>query len=383
MGGTLFAYLDGYVAPVTFNIAAAVSILAAAILGGARSVYGIFIGVGLMVVGPMQTTAFGEYAFIFYGVFLVAAGVLLRQGIAGLALSAVHKMRNRRGGTGAKTRAVPDERREIPPMAGGRLEVSGISKSFGGVRALSDVTFSVRPGEVVALIGPNGSGKTTLLNVICGYYKPDQGSVEVGDVALTGLSPHKIARAGVARTFQTPSIPHLTVRDAIAASRSHVSKASMIETMLRLGRYRRAKKSDDEAVNRLLAVVGLTHVAGVLAPSLPLGTRRLLELARSLAGEPRVLLLDEVASGLDDDEVRGLSSVIQRVRDSGGSVLLVEHNFALVRSLADRVVVLARGEIVVVDTPEAVARHPEVLQQYLGQPIPQDDPHTATENVHG
>lgn len=267
-------------------------------------------------------------------------------------------------------------------MDGARLDVTGISMAFGGVHALRDVDFSVQPGEVVALIGPNGSGKTTLLNVICGYYRPDGGTVQVGGVPVTGLRPYRIARTGLARTFQTPSIPQTTVRDAIASSRSTVPRVSMIETMLRLGRYRRARRGDDETVARLLALTCLGPVADEQAPSLPLGTRRVLELARSLAGEPRVLLLDEVASGLDEGEIRGLSAVVQRIRDSGGSVLLVEHNFALVRSLADRVVVLSRGEVVVVDTPDAVAHHPEVLQQYLGGPAAAA-PRAEGENVRG
>jgi branched-chain amino acid transport system permease protein len=270
----------------------------------------------------------------------------------------------------------------LPPIDGQRLSVSGISKSFGGVHALKDVTFAVEPGEVVALIGPNGSGKTTLLNVVCGYYKPDSGSVVVGSTDVTGRRPHRVARAGVARTFQTPSIPSLSVRQAIAVARAHFSKVSIVETMLRLPRYGKATRADHEAVDSLLDAVGLRHAAEVDAPSLPLGTRRMLELARSLASAPTVLLLDEVASGLDDDEIHGLSAVIRAIRDSGGSVLLVEHNFALVRSLADRVVVLSRGEVVVVDTPDEVAQHPEVLEHYLGMPVRHGEP-TEMEGIHG
>ncbi len=376
--GSLFAYLDGYVAPESFGVTVAISILAASILGGARSVYGVFVGVALMVVGPMQTSAFGDYAYIFYGLFLVVAGVALRQGIAGLAEDV--RARLRRSTTVPATSGGAREA-ALPPIDGRRLSVREVSRSFGGVVALKEVTFTVEPGEVVALIGPNGSGKTTLLNVVCGYYRPDAGAVSIGGREVTGQAPHRIARRGVARTFQTPSVPALSVREAVAVARTRVAPVSMVETMLRAGRFRRVARADRRAVDELLAAVGLAHVTDTPARSLPLGTRRLLELARALAARPSVLLLDEVASGLDDDEIGALDTIIRRIRDSGGSVLLVEHNFALVRSLADRVVVLARGEVVLVDTPEAVARHPEVLEHYLGGPAATDAAYR--EDVHG
>lgn len=371
MAGTLFAFLDGYVAPESFGVAAAVSILAASILGGPRSVYGIFVGVALMVVGPMQTTVVGDYAFVVYGIFLVVAGVALRQGITGLAAPLLARVRRRPAGpTAPAARAVrPDGPVGLPALPGARLAVSGVTKSFGGVTALREVSLHVDPGEVVALIGPNGSGKTTLLNVICGYYRVDAGTVAVGERDVTGLPPYRIARAGVARTFQTPLVPHLSVYDAVAAARSWRSRLSVPEVMLRVGRFARAGRRDRALVDRLLRAVGLSAVADEPAPSLPLGTRRLLELARSLAGEPSVLLLDEVASGLGEDEVAELSEVVRSVRDSGGAVVLVEHNFALVTALADRVVVLSRGGVVVTGTPEEVAAHPDVRREYLGIPV--------------
>lgn len=372
MAGTLFAFLDGYVAPESFGVAAAVSILAASILGGPRSVYGIFVGVALMVVGPMQTTVVGEYAFIVYGIFLVVAGVALRQGITGLAVSLLARVRRQPAGMPVRVGRVADTPTgtvDLSALPGARLTVSGVTKTFGGVIALRDVSLHVDPGEVVALIGPNGSGKTTLLNVICGYYKVDTGGVSVGERDVTGLPPYRIARAGVARTFQTPLVPHLSVHEAVAAARSWRSPLSVPEAMLRIGRFGLVRRTDRAAVDRLLRAVGLAPVAREPAPSLPLGTRRLLELARSLAGEPAVLLLDEVASGLGEDEVAELSRVVRSVRDSGAAVVLVEHNFSLVTALADRVVVLSRGDVVVVGTPVEVAAHPEVRREYLGIPM--------------
>lgn len=375
LAGSLFAYLDGFIAPENFNVHYAIIILSAGILGGTRSIYGAFIGAAIMQLGPLQVGLFGDYAFIAYGLFLIIAGVLLQRGIAGLISDLMRRLRARRRrgrAVGAANAAFGDDAARtavtFDPMRGEELVVSNVSKHFGGVAALEDVSFTVQPGEIVALIGPNGSGKTTMLNVISGYYKADAGHITIGGRSITGAKPHAVARERIARTFQTPNVPELTVRRAVAAARTELDRVTLIETMLRLPRYRRAVREDQIVVDKLLAATGLAHVADEPAQSLPLGTRRLLELARSLAAEPAILLLDEVASGLDDDEIEELSRIVRAVRDAGGSVLLVEHNFALVRSLADRVAVLSRGRMVTIETPATVAQHPEVLEHYLGQP---------------
>ncbi|MCW2757377.1 MAG: branched-chain amino acid transporter substrate-binding protein [Nocardioidaceae bacterium] len=374
IGGTFFAYLDGFVAPNIFDTQLAIVILSASILGGSRSVFGAFAGAALLQLGPLRSTAFGDYAFIAYGAFLILAGVALRGGLVGLFRTIRGRLPSRRP-TVPTTAASRTGRRTItlPPMVGKPLTISGISKSFGGNAALSDVSFSVAPGEVVALIGPNGSGKTTLLNIISGYYRADAGAITVGEDDVTGRGTHRIARAGIARTFQTPLVPDLTVREAIATARLRINRVSVLETMLRLPRHHRAVRDNHRVGAEIIEALGLGDVADSPAQSLPLGTRRLLELARSLAGQPAILLLDEVASGLDDEEIEELSRIIRAVRENGGSILLVEHNFPLVQSLADRVVVLSRGTVVTVDDPMTVARHPEVLEHYLGQPRTGDE----------
>ena len=368
IAGSLFAYLDGFIAPENFSVAYAIIILAAGILGGTRSIYGAFVGAAIMQLGPLQVGAFGQYAFIAYGLFLIVAGVLLQRGIAGLLRTLADRIRARRAPVVVAKVDASDRPIELSPMHGERLVIQGVSKAFGGVSALNGVSFTVEPGEIVALIGPNGSGKTTLLNVISGYYKADAGAISIGGREVAGSRPHAIARARVARTFQTPNVADLSVRQTIASARTELDRVSLIETMLRLPRYRRAVKRDAEVVAELLDAVGLTPAADQPASSLPLGTRRLLELARSLSAQPALLLLDEVASGLDDDEIEELSRVVRAIRSAGGSILLVEHNFALVRSLADRVAVLSRGALITIESPESVAHHPEVLEHYLGQP---------------
>ncbi|CAN5274067.1 branched-chain amino acid ABC transporter ATP-binding protein/permease [soil metagenome] len=368
LAGTFFAYLDGFLAPDLFALSFSIAVLAASILGGKRSIYGVFIGAAIMQLGPMNTAIFGNYAFIAYGVLLVAVGVLLPGGIAGLVQQIRTRIRGRAGKRSTVRRS--SDTAVIPvlePLNGQKLEVSGVSKRFGGVQALTEVSFEANPGEVVALIGPNGSGKTTLLNVISGFYKIDVGEVRLGGAKLSGKSSHRIAQSGVMRTFQTPLVAELTVRDTVATARFSTDRASIVETMLRLPRYTRAVRRDRSEVDAVLAATGLSDVANEDATALPLGTRRILELARALAGNPSLVLLDEVASGLDEEEIQALSEVIRAIRAAGGTVLLVEHNFALVRDLADRVVVLSQGKLVTQGPPEEIATHPEVLQHYLGE----------------
>lgn len=370
IAGAFFAYLDGFIAPENFGMNFTIAILAAAILGGKRSVYGVFLGAAIMQLGPMRTSLFGDFAFIAYGALLIIVGVLLPGGIAGGIAELRTRIRRSRSKRATSRRSgTVGEKPVFAPLPGKRLSVSGVGKRFGGVSALTDVTFEARPGQVVALIGPNGSGKTTLLNVISCFYRADSGEVRLGDETISGRSPHRVADAGVMRTFQTPVVPEMTVRDAVATARYRSDRVSMVETMLRLPRYWAVVRRDREAVDAVLAACGLTDVASLPATSLPLGTRRVLELARALVVDPSLVLLDEVASGLDEEEVQALADVVRAVRDAGGTVLLVEHNFSLVRDLADHVVVLSQGRLVAEGDSESISRHPEVLHHYLGEPV--------------
>ena len=373
VAGAMFAYLDGFVSPDSFGLTLAITVLAGSILGGSRSIYGAFLGAALMQLGPNSSTALGNYALVFYGGFLILMAVVLPRGAAGLARAGWGRLRTRWGGGEpgtARTASGPPD--ALPVLPGETLVVDGVSKKFGGNAALRKVSFTAAPGQVVALIGPNGSGKTTLLNIVSGYYQLDQGSVSLGGRRISGLSPSRVANAGVARTFQTPLIASLTVRQNVVVARARHTPVSIVETMARLPRFLRASRLDRSAVDAILGSLGLRDCEQQQAQALPLGTRRLVELARALASQPSVLLLDEVASGLDDEEVTGLSRMIREVAGRGGTVILVEHNFSLVQDLADRVVVLSQGRVVVADTPEVISRHPEVLHHYLGQKMTAD-----------
>jgi len=392
LAGVLFAYYDQFLSPTTFGFDVAVGILAASVLGGAQSIYGAIIGAALLQVGPFEFASFQSYSLVVYGAMLLIGGLLLRDGIttrarAGLtwvltrwpALAVVdptvpHLMPRARRPADSGVAAVGGLAELLRPGASGpagqetaTLEIEGVTRRFGGVQALGGVSMTIRPGEVTAVIGPNGSGKTTLLNVISGLVSPSSGVVRLGDRTLSGHRAHQVARLGVARTFQTPVIPvGLTTAEAVATSRFHGDHVGLLPTVLRTRRYRAARRRDQQAARTALSVTGLTAQADATASALPLGTRRRVEAARAIAAAPRVLLLDEPASGLSEAEVASLGRLVRAVAAAGVIVILIEHNFSFVLSTADVIHVMSVGEIVVSGTPEQIRSHPETMAAYLG-----------------
>ncbi|MET3956199.1 branched-chain amino acid transport system permease protein [Rhodococcus sp. OAS809] len=367
LAGALFANTDLFISPEAFGFTFATAVLAASILGGAASVYGAVVGAAIMQLGPNQSTAFQEYSLIFYGGFLIIGGVLLSGGLTKVGRAIVSKL-DRKAGLGVVTaKENSGGTTELAPINGARLVVDGVSKAFGGNQALNAATLTAEAGKVTALIGPNGSGKTTMLNMICGFYTADAGVITIGDTVVSQSSPHKVARVGVARTFQTPTIPeNITVLEAVASGRYSVHRASMASAVLRLPSFRRIAKADIVEAERVLELVGMSHLRNEIATSLPLGMRRMLEVARAVIAEPRVVLFDEVASGLDEDELERLADLIRVLRDAGATVVLVEHNFRLVLSLADEIVVLAQGQVIATGDAATIEHHPRVLSEYLG-----------------
>ena len=252
-------------------------------------------------------------------------------------------------------------------VVGKRVAVQNISKSFGGVAALNDVSLTAEPGQVTALIGSNGSGKTTLLNVICGYLDADTGSVELDDRRTNGLHPHQVSRLGVGRTFQTPTIPRgVSVRDVVASGRYASDHIGFLASILRLPRYRRAQRKDRAEAMEFLRLAGIDQLADQEAASLPLGSRRLVEVARTLCAEPGVVLLDEPASGLNDEEVLHLADLIGAMAAAGATVIVIEHNFRFITSVAGVVHVLHLGSVIASGSPDEIARNKDVIASYLG-----------------
>ena len=247
------------------------------------------------------------------------------------------------------------------------LEVIDVSKQFGGLSALSNVSLSLRPGEVHGLIGPNGSGKTTLLNLLSGYYQPTAGAIRLGREALGGATVQRRARIGVARTFQKPRLlPTLSVLDnAVLGAWPH-ARSGFLSTAFGLPSVGREEKALRAHATELLYGIGLGHVIGRRANLLDHAEQRFLEIARALAMRPRFILLDEPAGGLTGNEIEHLADVIRTLRDGGIGVLLVEHHTDFVFRICDRVTTLNVGKMIKHGTPDEVRTDPEVIRFYLG-----------------
>lgn len=248
------------------------------------------------------------------------------------------------------------------------LEVNGLSKQFGGLKALSDVSFSIRKGEIMSLIGPNGAGKTTCLNVMTGFFKPSAGTVRYCDRDITGLSPHAAAQRGLVRTFQKTNVLRgLTVFGNVLTARYRHGETSLWRTFFTSCRRRENELRDETAA--LVEAVGLGARMNVGADSLSCGELRLLEVAVALGAGPRLLILDEPAAGLNTHEADRLGVVLkQLVKEHVEAMLLVEHNMALVMAVSDHIVVLNFGRKIAAGTPLEVRTNPEVVTAYLGKP---------------
>lgn len=369
VAGVLYTYMTGFISPEAFTMTLTIALLAATVLGGANSVWGAPVGAAILVLGPLQAASFEQYSTAVYGGFLIVVGVVLSAGLAGIARRGLRRVEGRRLTRQSVTRSIEDEAKQAElRIPGERLEVTGVTKSFAGLRALDGVDLAVEPGTITAIIGANGAGKTTLLNTISGVLRPDAGRIILADTELTGMRPNRVARVGVGRTFQTPMIPHgMTVLDVVETGRLRHGSLGLISAILRLPRYFKVRRQDREAALAALSFAGLTHLAHQGAQALPLGMRRLLEVVRAVAGEPRILLLDEPAAGLDDDGLKELSMLMKRTRDAGGTVVLVEHNVPFVMDVADQVFAMELGRVIASGPPDVVRRDRRVIDSYLGR----------------
>jgi branched-chain amino acid transport system ATP-binding protein len=247
------------------------------------------------------------------------------------------------------------------------LSLRGVERTFGGLRAVDGASFEVLAGTVHGLIGPNGAGKTTLINLISGLLAPTAGAIDLDGRDIAGLAPHLIAGRGVARTFQNIRLfPELTARDNVLVGQHRRRRPSLLAQLLLLQSARDEARDARAAAVAMLQRVGLPDRVGEEARHLSYGEQRRVEIARALASQPRLLLLDEPTAGMNPVEVKGVADLIRQVAADGHAVLLVEHNVRLVMDVCDRITVLNFGKVIAEGTPAAVAAHPAVITAYLG-----------------
>jgi branched-chain amino acid transport system ATP-binding protein len=264
-------------------------------------------------------------------------------------------------------------------MSASLLQLRGVEKVFGGLRAIGGVTLEVRDKQIYGLIGPNGAGKTTLFNVITGVYAPDGGTITFGGQSIGGWKPFRIARAGIARTFQNIRIAgEMSVLENVLVASFQRRQAGLFGAILRTALYDTEERAMVKRAEELLELFGLLAQRNEDAGSLPYGAQRRLEIARALMLDPKLILLDEPAAGLNSSEADKLKEQIRWLRDSLGlTVVLVEHNMQVVMNVCDHVHCVDHGETIADGTPDHVRNHPEVLRAYLGADVRAEEPGAA------
>ncbi|WP_315812215.1 branched-chain amino acid ABC transporter ATP-binding protein/permease [Bradyrhizobium sp. SZCCHNR2028] len=341
--GAIMAPRWTYIDPaIAFNPMISFQVVIMALLGGAGSLIGPVLGViPLVLLFEVLTAALPNHFSIVLGLIFIGIVMALPRGVIGLVDSTWRR-----------------ERRVVPakPEQDGRplLVAEAVGKSFGGLRAVDSVGLDVRAGEILGVIGPNGSGKTTLLNMLSGALVPSAGTIRFGGIVISGLAAHRIARLGVARTFQLVRVmPDLTVAENVAA-------AALFRT--------RQTGAAAESIHELLALVGLDGMAEMPAGDLTYIDQKRLELARALALHPRLVLLDEWLAGLNPTELETGIELIASLRDRGITIVMVEHVMDAIRALCDRCVVMSAGVVIARGTPDEVLADPAVITAYLGEP---------------
>jgi len=407
LAGAMFAPLPGAINPDSFPILDSIFFLIAVLAGGLGTVSGPVLGTVLLFSLPQllaEQPKLRDYSSLAYGIVLLLLVIFLPEGLVGgirrlwyrlvakpavaRAIGAPEPLAVQAAGQGVAGNAARDGmpattglplaqhggaalaymRRNGSAPPAFALEATGIRKAFGDVSALSDVTVQVRPATVHAIIGPNGSGKTTLLNVISGFYKQDAGTVRIfGRQAGRGQS-YRAIRHGMARTFQKQQVlPHASVVENVMLGCHARGRVTMLDGMLPLPHVWHERQQFHDSALACLDLVGLgREVAGLPCGQLPFAHQRLVEIARAIAGQPQVLLLDEPASGLHSDEIRVFVHLLRRLREAGLTIVLVEHNFGLVAELADAISVLDAGALLAEGDFESVRTDPQVIEAYLG-----------------
>ncbi len=395
LAGAMFAPLPGTINPDSFPIIDSIFFLLAVLAGGFGTVAGPVVGMVVLFSIPQilaEQEGLRRFSFLVYGVLLLLLVIFLPEGIVGgvqrlwYRLLSLPLMRRAAGDAGTDSKqTVVSARTPVAPEAvtvdAGSLlhilppkdtrfaiEVVGIHKAFADIQALSNVSVQVAPATVHAIIGPNGSGKTTLLNIMSGFYRQDAGWIAAFGRRLPRGRPYRAVRFGIARTFQTQQVlPQLTVLENVMLGCHSRGRVTLLDGLLPLPHVRAERRRFHEVALALLDLVGIGRAAAsVPCGRLPFAHQRLVEIARALASDPRVLLLDEPTAGLHADEVRSFSALVRQLKQAGLTIVLVEHNFGLVSELADTITVLDAGTKLAEGDFATVRSDPAVIEAYLG-----------------